>query len=189
VPLWSQAAPPFFRDIPENQRWVQANTVISTIHVVGSRNNLAPWFGDDTTDALEDDPERREAEVARRTAAALAWLDSTFHAAKSRRIEAIVLFMHADTWPGGEDDGFSEIIQLVAERSVALDKPVLVIQGDSHVFKVDQPLLEGDAIHGVDFPVPNLTRLVVEGATTSEYLRLTLDPKASEPFSWERVQL
>jgi hypothetical protein len=44
-------------------------------------------------------------------------------------------------------------------------------------------------IHGVDFPVPNLTRLVVEGATTSEYLRLTLDPKASEPFSWERVQL
>ncbi|MGK4002479.1 hypothetical protein WMF31_07645 [Sorangium sp. So ce1036] len=36
-------------------------------------------------------------------------------------------------------------------------------------------------------PVPNLTRVVVEGETVSEWLRLTVDPGAPVPFTWERV--
>jgi hypothetical protein len=35
----------------------------------------------------------------------------------------------------------------------------------------------------------NLTRIVVEGATVGEWLRLTVDPRTPEIFSWERVLL
>jgi hypothetical protein len=35
----------------------------------------------------------------------------------------------------------------------------------------------------------NLTRIVVEGGTVGEWLRLTVDPRTPEIFSWERVLL
>jgi hypothetical protein len=66
-------------------------------------------------------------------------------------------------------------------------KPVLVVQGDSHVYKTDQPLAAGDAIHGVTQPVPNVTRIVVQGETTSEWLKLRVDPRGATLFSWERI--
>jgi len=33
----------------------------------------------------------------------------------------------------------------------------------------------------------NLTRIVVEGETIAEWLRLHIDPRAPQVFSWERV--
>jgi len=35
-------------------------------------------------------------------------------------------------------------------------------------------------------PVSNPTRIVVQGETTSEWLKLRVDPKGSALFSWER---
>lgn len=87
--------------------------------------------------------------------------------------------MQADTWPGSANDGFAGILQRLAARARTFGKPVLVVQGDSHVYRVDQPLLTADAVHGITEPVPNLTRLVVQGATTSEWLKLRVDPKGA----------
>jgi hypothetical protein len=94
--------------------------------------------------------------------------------------------MQADTWTGGADDGFSEILQSIAEHALSFGKPVLVVQGDTHVYRTDKPLLTGDTAHGIDFAVPNLTRLVVQGETTNEWLKLHIDPRAPELFTWER---
>jgi hypothetical protein len=52
---------------------------------------------------------------------------------------------------------------------------------------VDKPLENGSTLHGVTTEAPNLTRVVVEGETASEWLRLTIDPRTPEIFSWERV--
>lgn len=75
----------------------------------------------------------------------------------------------------------------IAERARAFAKPVLLVQGDSHQYLVDNPIASGDPIHGVVEPVPNLTRIVVPGATAGEWLRLKVDPKNPEVFSWEVV--
>ena len=40
--------------------------------------------------------------------------------------------------------------------------------------------------HGITTRAPNLTRLVVEGETADEWLRLRVDPRADELFSWTR---
>lgn len=186
-PLFSQATTPGYEALPENQSFIAARVVFSTLHVVGSRNDLAPWFTDDPNDDLVDDPARRLAENELRTQAAVDWVDQTFDRAEFPTTAGVVLMMQADTWPGSAADGFAAILQRIAERASTFEKPVLVLQGDSHTYKVDQPLLEGDPIHGIDFAVPNLTRLVVQGETTSEWLKLRVDPKASELFSWERI--
>ena len=47
----------------------------------------------------------------------------------------------------------------------------------THDDVVDQPFGEAE----------NLTRIVVEGETIAEWLRLHIDPRAPQVFSWERV--
>ena len=182
----SQSQTAGFETFVENQLWFEASVAFATVHVVGSNNNLAPWFGDDTTGTHMDDPARRTAEVATRTAANVDWLERTFALAHSRNAAGVVVMMQADTWTGAAGTGFDSTLQKLADLARAFAKPVLVVQGDSHVYNTDMPLATGDAIHGIAQPVPNLTRVVVQGETTTEWLRLHVDPAAPTVFTWER---
>jgi hypothetical protein len=73
----------------------------------------------------------------------------------------------------------------------------LLINGDSHLYEADHPLSTafytqpggvGD-LHHVGFPVPNLTRITVQGSTNlpHEWLRISIDPRSFGVFSWEHV--
>lgn len=171
----------------ENQLWFQARVAFATVHVVGSNNSSSPWYADDTTGTHTDDPVARDAERAARILAALAWIDRVFDLAAREDAAAVVIAGQADTFQAPPQSGFVEIVQRIAARSRSFGKPVLWLQGDSHRFLVDQPLAAGHAGYGVTEPVPNLTRLVVEGETTHEYLRLHIDSTQPAPFTWERV--
>jgi hypothetical protein len=156
----------------ENVRWVRSRVAFATLHVVGSDNGLSPWTGN-TSPTLE-----QAAEVEARVAATLEWVDATFDLAESQRLEGVVLAMQADTFPT-PGSGQQTIVDRIASRTAAFDGPVLLLQGDSHVYRADHPL-----------PLPNLTRIVVHGETLPfEYLRLTIDPRDPELFTWERVQV
>ena len=50
---------------------------------------------------------------------------------------------------------------------------MLLLNGDSHQYRRDRPF--DDA--------PNLTRIVVQGETTDEWLRLDVDPDDPEVFA------
>lgn len=185
-----QSSIPGFSTYVENQLWVEGGVTFALVHVVGSNNSLLPWYTDDTTGTKMDDPERRTAEEQARNAANLDWLDRAFANAKTYASAAVVLMMQADMWDTGRNEGFDDTIQKIAALSLAYGKPVLLLQGDSHVFKVDNPLAAGDSVHGVTTPVPNLTRIVVQGSTTaplSEWLKLHVDASASPPFTWQRI--
>ena len=171
----------------ENQMWFESTVAFGVLHVVGSNNGRLPWFGDDTTGTKTDDPTRRLAEVAARTQAALDWLERLFALANHADAQGVVVMMQADTWTGGARDGFTSIIQALADLCRGFGKPVLLLQGDSHVYKTDSPLFEGDAGYGVTQPVTNLVRIVVQGSTSREWLRLRVDPREATLFSWERV--
>lgn len=184
----SQAFTPGYEGFPENQLWLQSNVVFSAIHVVGSNNDLQPWFVDDENDDLLDDPEAREAEFAARNSAAIAWLEATFAKAEARDAAGVVIFAHADMWSNGAQEGFVPFVRRMAELTREFGRPVLHIEGDSHSYLVDNPLENGDLDYGVDFPLPNFTRIVVEGVTTTEWLEVTVDPTTDAVFSWERIQ-
>lgn len=177
---------------PENVLWGQSEAILSTLHVVGSNNGLAPWFNGEETPAQT---KQRLAEVRSRTNAALAWINYTFDVAREQNAQGVAIFMQADMWDqfsldtGRPLDGFDAIVQLLAERTLAFDGEVILFEGDSHSFIDDNPVANGDDVHGVLQPVPNLRRIVVEGVTTSEWTRLRIDPRAANLFTVTREQV
>ena len=172
----------------ENVRWMEDRAVFATLHVPGSNNGLEPWSGGSTPSAaqLEDHRSRVKAD--------LDWLDQAFDAARTERAAAVVLAMQADMWPGDqgspEVSGYEAIVARLARRARAFRRPVLVLQGDSHRFKVDSPLKRGSGQHGVGTAAPNVIRVVVQGATSHphEWLRLRL-VSTPEAFALDRVRL
>lgn len=171
----TQADQPGFGAFVENQLWMESQVVFSAVHVVGSKNDLAPWFGAAET---EEQRELRLEEYRTRLAADLAWLDRTFATAQEEDARGVVVAMQADTFRGSQE-GFEEILDRLTELAREFDGPVLLLQGDSHEYLVDRPLPDA----------PNLTRIVVEGETADEWLRLRIDPRGDQLFSWTREQL
>jgi len=158
---------------PEIQLWMESKVVFAAVHVVGSNNGYAPWTG------LTAPTPAQKAEVDARIAAAVAWIDEAFATATENGARGVVLLMQADTFFLADEtaDGFDEIVAAIGTRSAAFGDPVLLFQGDTHDYTVDNPYATA----------PNLTRIVVEGETVSEWLRLTIDPRATELFRWERL--
>jgi hypothetical protein len=161
----SQAARRGFEPFRENVLWTAQRVVFSTVHVVGSNDG-------------RDLPVGRSA-FERRRAAALAWLDETFRAAARPGTRGVVLAIHADMFAAADTSAFAAVVERLRRRARAFEGPVLMINGDTHRFRVDQPLAD----------VPNLTRIVVEGDTAYEWLRLDVDPRRREVFSYDRREL
>ena len=159
---------------PENVLWMQSKSVFAAAHVVGSNNSLAPWTG------LSAPTAAQLAEAEARIDAAVAWVDEAFDTADENEARGVILLMQADTFAGANENlaGFVDVLARIEERAAAFGGPVLLLQGDTHAFLVDAPF-DG---------APNVTRVVVEGAETGdEWLKLRVDPRSPELFTWERV--
>ena len=169
VPVLSQAkAQPEHAAYVENVTFRESRVVFSTVHVVGSENDLLPW----SQLPGGDRPEERLAEFAARRAANLDWIDRTFDLAERTQAEGVVLMMQAEPL---DTEGFREERALVLARAAAFDGPVLLIHGDEHVYE-QEPGYGG---------VPNLTRLETYGDTATQWLEVTVDPRSPGVFSWE----
>ena len=177
----------------ENVMWEQGRIVFVTLNMPGSNNDGLPWTAPFTNEPA------RVAEAAQRTLADIRWLDAAFDRAEKEDAKAVLIGLQADMWdpaaavPGGDGLGnYTVFVHELAQRSVRFGRPVLLINGDSHVFGSDQPLADPNSatgrIHGTQ-AVPNLTRVTVQGSTTApaEWLRLTVDPDSPKVFSWENV--
>jgi hypothetical protein len=177
----------------ENVMWEESQVVFVTLNVPGSNNDGIKWtapFTDETA---------RQQEVAERSGADLRWLEQAFAVAERDDVQGLLIGLQADMWdpealaPGGDGlNGYDSFVQRLAELSVHFGRPVLLINGDSHVFEVDQPLADPNSatgkIHNTQ-SVPNLTRITVEGSTpANEWLRLSIDPRSEGIFTWDRIQ-
>ncbi len=170
MPVESQAMQPGYEEFPEHQRWTRNGVIFATLHVVGSHNGLAGFDGRSAAD---------DAEVARRTEAAIAWLDDTFAKAERDDSPGVFLMMQAD--PGLERaavdrTGFEDLLTVLEGHVRAFRKPVVLAHGDSHYFRVDKP-----GLHSGDF-LPNLTRVETFGAGRVHWVKVTVDPKSAAVF-------
>ena len=196
MPVRPQSRDAKFSAYVENVMWSRARAVFSTIHVVGSNNDLVPWFVDTrVTPIAPEAPQHRAlrtAEYNRRRAANLAWIDRTFAVARRERARGVVIAMQANLWlkrlaPAEDVSGFDAIVQRIATRAKSFTGTVLLLQGDTHKYLTDKPLAAGSLENGVTTKAPNVTRVVVEGETASEWLRLRVNPGAKSFFSWRRL--
>jgi hypothetical protein len=180
----------------ENVIWKQSKIVFVTLNVPGSNNDTLPWKGG--TGAFLDEAARQQ-EVAQRTAADIRWLRSAFQEANEEGAKGIVIGIQADMWdpaallPGGDGlNAYDGLVQELANLTLKFGRPVLLLNGDSHVYMTDKPLADPTSptglIHGTQ-AVPNLTRITVQGSTNTpnEWLRLTIDPTSADVFSWVNV--
>jgi hypothetical protein len=179
----------------ENVMWSRARAVFATIDVPGSNNDLVPWFVDTRVTPVAPETAQntalRTAEFERRMAANLAWLDRAFAVARRDRARGVVIAMQANMWvkrleASADVSGFDALVRRIATRARQFRGEVLVLQGDTHEYLTDRPLKAGSPEHGVTTRAPNVRRVVVQGETSSEWLRLRVSPGAKKLFSWTR---
>ncbi len=161
-------APEGSREFIENARWTRNGIVFANLHLVGSNNNLRQ-------------DRAAAAEHFHRDDANLRWLAQAFEAAEAEQAPALVLFFHANPqWDAQwwQPTGFDRFRAALIERAAAFGKPVLVVHGDTHSFKIDKPVTHEGTL------LENLTRLEVFGPPDLGAIEVTVDPSAREVFSF-----
>jgi calcineurin-like phosphoesterase family protein len=179
----------------ENTMWMASDVVFAALNIPGSNNDLAAWGSPLPANAANYPSQAQER--ASRAQANSAWLEKAFAVASENEAAGVVLLFQADMWdPTAPLSGYDELVQQIGNLAAAFGKPVLLLEGDSHIFRVDQPFLAGSplfAMHPATPVAENVTRLVVEGSAAgrTEYVRLTVHPKDKRAglFSFERVPL
>jgi hypothetical protein len=211
----SASAFPSDAEYVENVVFEKAGVVFVTLNIPGGSNNDEDnWYGLPRTPA-------QTAEVLQRTAADLRWLDKAFALADARRAKAVVIQTQADMW---DLDGtapadqhlahYRQFIDSIALHTQRFGKPVLLLNGDSHGYRSDNPLMAGapclaesgatevactdDAYtsHANGYKLPNFHRITVHGSVAPmEWLKLSVRSEGEGqrttansfgPFSWER---
>ena len=140
----------------ENVRWLAANRVFVGLNVQGSNNNL----------------NRDPAEMGERMAAVHAWLDEAAKLVneKGSGRDGLVILMQANPFVKprlGGANGFDGILGKLRELGRAMPGRVLLVNGDTHSYKNDEPL-------------PGLRRVEVYGWPHMRWLRATVREKGIE---------
>ena len=185
----------------ENVMWEQSNVLFVTLDIPGGSNNDQDiWYGAPTLGAAQVQ------EIAERTDADIRWLDAAFARAAKDGVVGVVIIIQADMWDPekgaahqagfegmfGFDDttyGFKngvydknrDIVGDIAKNVGSFGRTVLLFNGDSHVFRSDNPLLE-QAPCVMD---PGSGALATP-CPTDDWLQHP-NAYAIGPFSWQRM--
>jgi len=159
-----------------------------TVHIVGSNDN----FGR----VPEMDNEHRK-----RKAANLAWIRAGFASARADGSRGLVMLTQADPrfenyWPPsakarylGSIPGakppdqpvptaFDDYIKALVGELESYDRPVAFLHGDTHWFRIDQPLYSAK----VNRPFENFTRVETFGDPDTHWVRVAVDPSDPQLF-------
>jgi hypothetical protein len=164
---------PEFSKVVENLRWQHQDVLFATLHIVGSNNNF------EARDPLA------MAEFLARDKANVAWIREAFSIARQSQAKALVFAMQADVFESKslwEDfpaqSGFrTSIGETLLPLAAQANLPVLLIHGDSHVYRFDQPFVLNKK------PLAQLTRLEVPGANDVRAVYVTVDTRQRNPFA------
>ena len=129
----------------EHVRWEHEGVLFVALNVPGSNNNLG------RTSAMD-------AEHEQRMSAVFEWLDESIALAESRALAKVVVLMQADPFERHSPDGFERLRKVLATHASWLGDELVLVHGDSHIYKDDTPL-------------PGLRRIEVWGSPVVAWLR------------------
>jgi len=159
-----------YGDYREHLRWIAADVLFVGVNVQGSNNNLG------RTPAMD-------AEHRARMGAVFAWLEDSVRLAERRRLAGMLIFAQGDPDFEGKmrrkgPNGFADFRNALRDLALKFGKPVLFVNGDTHLYKLDQPL--ADPATGQ--PLQNFTRVVVFGSPQTRWIRAGIDPGSPRLF-------
>lgn len=190
MPVDSQAKEQGFAKFRENMTWTTNGVVFATLHTVGSNDNFGRT------------PEM-DAEHAERKAANIAWMKKAFATARASEVRGLVLLTQANVafefhWTeslksryvrsaGGrvpkdaESTAYDALVDALVTEMESFRKPVLFVHGDTHLFRVNKPLISKKTRRFFQ----NFTRVEVFGDPDTHWVRITVDPSKPELFTIE----
>lgn len=170
--LVRQSADPAFAAHSENVRWTRGGVVFLGVHLVGSNNNWGP-------DSLPSP------ELQARTRANVAWLRAGFAEAERTGAVGVAVFTQANPLPStavrqSGRNGFGPVADELERLAIDFGRPVALVHGDTHYFRVDMPFAEP----GTRRVRANITRAETFGDPNTHWLRMTVDPSDPDVFTF-----
>ena len=171
INLLSQAKSNGFEKFVENNLWTYGGIQFATMHLVGSNNNFKE-SGDNQ-------------EFIEREKANLAWLEQVFAAAQDKK--GLMLFTQADMFYKDlkPSKGFEKVVNKITELTQKYAKQVFLVNGDSHRFITDKPIL----INNQKATLMNFTRIQVFGDAEMAAIKITYDPTSTSLFQVEQMMI
>lgn len=155
-----------FRDYRENVRWAMDGVLFIGLNVPGGNNN----FGR-TPQMNAEHGERGEANAE--------WLRQGFERARANGYSAVFVFIQANPdfdlsylRRANRADGYAAFKQELLAHTLAFGKPVVLVHGDTHHFRVDQPLFDPLTLKRVD----QFTRIESFGSPFVDWIKVSIDP-------------
>ncbi len=138
----------------ENARWAAGGVVFATVNVPGSTGQGGS----------------RPAELQ---AAGVEWLNATFDDAVRSGSSGVMVIWQDNPFAS---DGSDELVRTLQRRTQAFGKPVVLVHGDTHSFRIDHPWRE----------LPQFTRVETFASGDSDkWVRVTVDPDDPNVFSFD----
>jgi hypothetical protein len=195
----STTGPYFPTPCVENRRWTFHKVTFATVNVQGTCNNRCSSGGG------APDPTGDQTEYAARNAADVQWLKDTFAEAKDQGSAGVMIVWQAD--PGfdlsdgtraplrdpktlvetdGQPDGFHDVLTTLRDLTIDFKKPVALVYGDSHYFRVDKPLQNASGQR-----LENFTRVETfgdnqgNGTNDVNWVKALIDPNSRDVFAFQ----
>ncbi len=173
--LSRQSDDPAYAKFRENVRWSYGDVMFVGLHIVGSNDNLGR--------TPEMDSEHYE-----RNAANLAWMKRAFALAQQNGHKGVMLILQANPEferPASDPSrsGYNAFLAELEAQTLAFGKPVVLVHGDSHYFRIDKPLVAKTTKARIE----HFTRVETFGAYDVHWLRVAVNPKDPSLFLFKPV--
>lgn len=151
----------------ENVLWTRGSVVFLGLNVPGNSNNYG------------------QPEYGPRNAANLAWMKRGFDLARTGGFQAIMIVIQANPHfdlraTNALRRGFNDLINLLEKETIAFAKPVVLVHGDSHYYRIDQPLLGKRSGRRLE----NFTRVETFGNPDNHWIRVSVNPSDPNFFTY-----
>lgn len=155
----------------ENIRWTHGDVLFAGFNIPGGANNYG------------------KPEFAARDEANCAWLKESFTLAKEQNRRGVMLIIQANPHfdlaaTNQVRRGFNQWLKILEEETITFGKPVVLVHGDTHYFRIDKPLNGTKSQRRLE----NFTRVETFGYPDVHWLRARVDPKDPNVFSF-RIEL
>ncbi len=167
IRLDRQSEVPGFAKFRENVRWIQGRVVFAGLNVPGDDNHVGtPEFGP-------------------RNAANIAWIQDAFALARREQLRAVMFVMQANPQfdkpaTNKARAGFNGMLGALERETVAFGRPVVLVHGDSHYFRIDQPLLGARSQRRIE----NFTRVETFGDPDVHWIKVRVDWRDPNVFTF-----
>jgi hypothetical protein len=163
------------------------------LNVPGSNNNLAKTGECISAKSvrMQADCDVDSAEHLARDAASVDYLRETFACVRADHAAGLMVVIQADPgfdWPETETvnerllpgfEGWTALLDALASETGSFDRRVALVHGDTHLFKVDQPLFSQPNL------LQNFTRVETLGSPNVNWVKVNVDPRSRNVFSFE----